>query len=276
MLSPSRGNKRRGTESPSKKDAMALLNFSMSPKHSKSGSPRKKFRGASSSPRSPSSSVHHLVPMMPQNRHMITPPPPSYVGALNSMRMMNVVPQHNTSSNNLVVRTSLSPRSSASPRKKSIKANKSPSHRILLEMQKSPSHLKSSVSQITKEDVKRVRKLLQDKVTPADSRIIENRGCHICHTRAAKVIMCCAKGFVSHSFCVTHVQKLWGIKLSDIEKDPTCFRICPVCSLQCPCSACQRKLRKTVKELCTYLNIPLNTNTRIVTLEHQQHRYGSM
>ena len=109
MLSPSRGNKRRGTESPSKKDAMALLNFSMSPKHSKSGSPRKKFRGASSSPRSPSSSVHHLVPMMPQNRHMITPPPPSNVGALNSMRMMNVVPRHNTSSNNLVVRTSLSP-----------------------------------------------------------------------------------------------------------------------------------------------------------------------
>ena len=241
------GLKRRNVpDSPSKEDAMALLNIAMSPKRSKEGrSPRKKFRGPfSTSPK---------VPIIESNKHM-TSPPPKYIGALNSLFMMNNKNNIMTlpSQPSVLVGSPPIPLTvSTSPRRCDNKRQSPSTDPVWMQIQQSPTHLKSSVTQITKDDVNRVKKLIREKVKPANSKIIENRGCHICHTRAAKVVMCCAKGYVSHSFCATHVQKQWGHKIPDLEKDPSIWRVCPVCSLECPCSACQRKLRKTVKELCT-------------------------
>eukprot|EP00939_MAST-03C_sp_MAST-3C-sp1_P003639 g3639.t1 len=118
--------------------------------------------------------------------------------------------------------------------------------------------------EITKEDVQEVKDSLRAKVKLADAKIVENRGCHICHTRAAKVILCCSKGFVSHSFCAAHVSRLWGHTLEDVEKDPSCWQLCPVCSLECPCSACKRKLKKAVrKAICALGLLSMTSPTNV-------------
>uniref|UniRef100_A0A6V1M0Z9 Zinc-finger domain-containing protein n=1 Tax=Heterosigma akashiwo TaxID=2829 RepID=A0A6V1M0Z9_HETAK len=77
----------------------------------------------------------------------------------------------------------------------------------------------------------------------APTTLHQDANCHICHSKVNISYSSCQRGFRSHSYCAKHLLSkfridpaLWS------QTDNTLLPPCPVCSLTCPCKACQRKL----------------------------------
>jgi len=68
--------------------------------------------------------------------------------------------------------------------------------------------------------------------------------CHICHKRS-KIAYSFACGIVSHSYCENHCKTRLGI--GDDPASPCVLNYCPICSLHCTCSKCNRKLQSVAR-----------------------------
>jgi len=79
-----------------------------------------------------------------------------------------------------------------------------------------------------------------DPNRPRAWEYIANGNCHICHC-VKEVYTNCRKRYMGHCLCANHLYSKLGYTVEQLQQDPVLYPECAICTLNCPCRACQRK-----------------------------------
>lgn len=103
---------------------------------------------------------------------------------------------------------------------------------------------KSQASNTPRLNMERAAKYAESvkKLVPSVAgKVFNHSHCHMCRTEARMVINCCRVS--DHAVCPAHLKSGFNLNWDEVTANlETLFTICPICSMNCPCQVCAKKI----------------------------------